>query len=47
MVHCISLLAGKRLLRLAEDYELVWATGWEDRANDYLPHSLGCRSCRT
>src|ERR1700679_260144 len=41
MVHCISLLAGKRLLRLAEDYELVWATGWEDRANDYLPNILG------
>jgi hypothetical protein len=41
MVHCISLLAGKRLLRLAEYYEMVWATGWEDRANDYLPNILG------
>jgi hypothetical protein len=41
MVHCISLLAGRRLLRLAEDYDLVWATGWEDRANDYLPNILG------
>jgi hypothetical protein len=41
MVHCISLLAGERLLRLAEHYELVWATGWEDRANDYLPNLLG------
>jgi hypothetical protein len=41
MVHCISLLAGRRLLRLAEHYELVWATGWEDRANDYLPNILG------
>ena len=41
MVHCISLLAGKRLLRLEEYYEMVWATGWEDRANDYLPNILG------
>ena len=41
MVHCISLVAGERLRRLAEHYELVWATGWEDRANDYLPNLLG------
>jgi hypothetical protein len=41
MVHCISLLAGKRLLQLTEHYDLVWATGWEDRANDYLPNILG------
>jgi hypothetical protein len=41
MVHCISLVVGQRLLRLAEHFELVWATGWEDRANDYLPNLLG------
>jgi hypothetical protein len=41
MVHCISLPAGQRLRRLAEHYELVWATGWEDKANDYLPQMLG------
>jgi len=41
MVHCISLLAGERLGRLAEHYEMVWASGWEDRANDYLPNILG------
>ncbi|MFL5899680.1 MAG: hypothetical protein ACJ75S_00555 [Solirubrobacterales bacterium] len=41
MVHCISLLAGDRLLRLSEHFELVWATGWEDKANDYLPNLLG------
>jgi hypothetical protein len=41
MVHCISLAAGERLSRLSERFELVWATGWEDRANDYLPHLLG------
>ena len=41
MVHCISLPAGERLLRLGDHYEMVWATGWEDRANDYLPNILG------
>ncbi len=41
MAHCISDLAGAQLLRLAESYELVWATGWEDRANDHLPRILG------
>lgn len=41
MVHCISLAAGDRLKRLAPHYEMVWATGWEDKANDYLPNILG------
>jgi hypothetical protein len=41
MVHCISLAAGKRLHRLSEHYDLVWATGWEDRANDSLAPLLG------
>jgi hypothetical protein len=39
--HCISLVAGARLLRLAEQFELVWASGWEDKANFYLPQLLG------
>lgn len=41
IMHCISLAAGSRLQRLADHYELVWATGWEDRANDHLPQMLG------
>lgn len=36
IVHCISLAAGERLRRLSDVYELVWATGWEGRANRYL-----------
>lgn len=39
--HCIQPKAGKQLRRLAEHYELVWASGWEDRANDHLPSLLG------
>jgi hypothetical protein len=41
MLHCIALETGPRLNRLAETYELIWASGWEDRANDHLPNILG------
>ncbi len=40
-LHCISLRAGERLGRLAEHFDLIWATGWEDKANFYLPQMLG------
>jgi hypothetical protein len=39
--HLISLPAGDRLRRLSEHFELVWASGWEDKANFYLPPMLG------
>ena len=41
MLHCISMPTGPRLNRLAQSYELIWASGWEDRANDHLPGILG------
>jgi hypothetical protein len=41
LLHCISLRAGERLRRLAEGFDLVWATGWEEKANFYLPTMLG------
>ncbi len=41
IMHCISLRAGGRLRRLAEHFELIWASGWEDKANYYLPITLG------
>ena len=40
IVHCIGAQAGERLRRLAGRFELVWATGWEDKANEYLPRLL-------
>lgn len=40
VAHCISAQAGARLARLADRFELVWATGWEEKANEYLPHIL-------
>ena len=39
--HYISAGAGTCLLRLRERFELVWATGWEQTANEYLPYLLG------
>ena len=41
VAHCISDTAGSQLRRLAEVYELIWATGWEERANDHLSLILG------
>ena len=41
MLHCIALETGPRLNQLAKLYELIWASGWEDRANDHLPDILG------
>jgi len=38
--HYIGADAGARLARLAEPFELVWATGWEHRANEHLPSLL-------
>ncbi len=38
--HYIGATAGARLTRLAEAFELVWATGWEHRANEHLPTLL-------
>ena len=31
----------EQLLRLASAFDLAWCTGWEDKANDYLPLALG------
>jgi hypothetical protein len=39
--HCLADGCGERLVRLSESYELVWATGWEERANEHLPYLLG------
>ena len=41
VAHCISRPAGERLRRLADHYDLIWATGWEERANEHLPMLLG------
>jgi hypothetical protein len=40
VAHCIPDRCGERLVTLAESFDLVWATGWEERANEHLPYLL-------
>src|SRR6266542_3080476 len=39
--HLLSLHAAELLRELAASFECVWCTGWEDRADEHLPHLLG------
>jgi len=39
--HFLSLSAARHLLGLAGHFELVWASGWEEKADEYLPALLG------
>jgi hypothetical protein len=39
--HFLSSTAASHLLGLSRSFELVWASGWEEKANEYLPHLLG------
>jgi hypothetical protein len=41
MLHCINTQTGPQINRLTKIYEVVWASGWEDKANQYLPQILG------
>jgi hypothetical protein len=38
--HLLSHAAAEHLQALDELYEIVWCSGWKDRANDHLPHVL-------
>jgi hypothetical protein len=39
--HFLSRSAAAHLLSLAEHFDLVWCSGWEEKAEEYLPHLLG------
>jgi hypothetical protein len=41
--HLISAAAAGHLQALGADFDLVWCTGWEEKANEYLPGVLGLR----
>src|SRR3984885_3975554 len=41
ITHFLSSTAGDHLRALAAAFELVWCTGWEEKANEYLPPALG------
>jgi HAD domain in Swiss Army Knife RNA repair proteins len=40
IAHLLSASAGGHLRELSHQFELVWCTGWEEKANDYLPLAL-------
>jgi HAD domain in Swiss Army Knife RNA repair proteins len=42
--HFLSCSAATHLLSIAEDFDLVWASGWEEKAEEYLPRLLGLPS---
>jgi HAD domain in Swiss Army Knife RNA repair proteins len=42
--HFLSATAAAHLLSLATMFELVWASGWEEKADEYLPRLLGLPS---
>ncbi len=39
--HFLSSTAAAHLLSLSSLYDVVWASGWEERADEHLPHLLG------
>jgi hypothetical protein len=40
IVHFLSASAGEHLRRLSAAFDPAWCTGWEEKANEYLPHAL-------
>jgi hypothetical protein len=39
--HFLSSSAAAHLLELVSVFDPVWCSGWEEKANEYLPHLLG------
>jgi hypothetical protein len=40
VIHFLSSEAGMHLLSLATRFDLVWCSGWEEKAEEHLPHAL-------
>lgn len=41
MPHFLSTAAAQHLLGLVSVFDLVWCSGWEEKADEYLPFLLG------
>lgn len=39
--HLLSTAAAAHVAALADAFELVWCTGWEEKADEHLPFALG------
>ena len=44
VIHFLSSDAGIHLLALAERFAVVWCSGWEEKAEEHLPHALALPS---
>jgi hypothetical protein len=44
IVHYLSATAGELVRSLGERFEMVWCSGWEEKADEHLPHALGLPS---
>ena len=41
VTHFLSARAARNLLALCTMFDPVWCSGWEEKADEYLPHMLG------
>jgi hypothetical protein len=41
IIHFLSEEVAGRLRALAAQFDLIWCSGWEEKADEYLPHALG------
>jgi hypothetical protein len=41
MMHFLSATAAALIAELADAFELLWCTGWEEKADEHLPVHLG------
>lgn len=41
IAHFLSQEAGRHLRLLCQSFDPVWCTGWEEKANEYLPLAMG------
>lgn len=41
VAHVLSAGAARRLAALADAFDLVWCSGWEERADEHLPGLVG------
>ena len=44
ITHLLSEAAAAHLLELSGTFELAWCSGWEEKADEYLPFALGLPS---
>jgi len=41
ILHFLSAAAAEHLRTLGQRFDLVWCSGWEEKANEHLPHAIG------